>query len=301
MELPTPCTYNTKVHRSLVANNGNYAGVGNNALTISIFQCFDLSFVSLHHYNMTISTISDNLSHLKPTAPSQSQGITQEDGRPLAYVMGETEFCGLSFKVSEACLIPRPCSKILVDAAESILLNQDKTSQKRVLDIGTGSGNLLLALMHRMQNIFQVPVEGVGVDISAEALDVARENQTRLNITHASFFECDMSLLDSSQVGMFDVIMCAPPYLDEMTLDAKDKDMLSHEPAVAVYAGDGGLQWYPVLKQVVPKVLHRHGKLVLKVNRGMMDHVKTIMTGWKTVNVLKDDQGYDRCLVLEQI
>ncbi|KAJ8656241.1 hypothetical protein O0I10_008035 [Lichtheimia ornata] len=261
---------------------------------------------------MTVSTISDNLSHLKPTAPSSSSHGSQEEddhnGRPLAYVMGETEFCGLSFKVSEACLIPRPCSKILVDAAESILLEEqqqqhsnESLEQKRVLDIGTGSGNLLLALMHRMQNVFQAPVKGVGIDISGEALEVARDNQTRLNIANAAFFECDMSLLDSNQVGMFDVIMCAPPYLDEVTLDDKDKDMLAHEPAVAVYAGDGGLQWYPVLKQVVPKVLNPHGKLVLKVNRGMMDKVKDIMTGWKTVNVIKDDEGYDRCLVLEQI
>lgn len=261
-------------------------------------------------YAMTVSTISDNLSHLKPTAPSSSsQGQEEEhdhNGRPLAYVMGETEFCGLSFKVSEACLIPRPCSKILVDASESILLQDHSNSsksqeQKRVLDIGTGSGNLLLALMHRMQNVFQAPVKGVGIDISGEALEIARENQTQLDIANAAFFECDMSFLDSNQVGMFDVIMCAPPYLDEVTLDAKDKDMLAHEPAIAVYAGDGGLQWYSVLKQVVPKVLHPHGKLVLKVNRGMMDKVKAIMTGWKTVNIIKDEQGYDRCLVLEQI
>ena len=252
---------------------------------------------------MAVKSISDNLSHLHPTVPSQGQGATHNDpkGRPLAYVKGETEFCGLSFKVSEACLIPRPCSKILVDAAELILL-QNNAEQQRVLDIGTGSGNLLLALMHRMQNnSSQAMLEGVGIDISGEALQVARDNQTRLNITHATFLECDMSVLDNEQVGTFDVIMCAPPYLDKVTLDDKDKHMLAHEPAVAVYADDGGLQWYPVLKQVVPKILRRHGKLVLKVNRGMMDHVKAIMTDWKTVNVLKDDQGYDRCLVLEQI
>lgn len=225
--------------------------------------------------------------------------------KPLAYMLGEKTFYGLTFKVSEACLIPRPSTETLVDAAVAILLQQeDENKQQRVLDIGTGCGNLLLSIMHRIKSN-HLNVQGLGIDISKDALAVARENQTSLGLDHdVTFTECDMALLDCSQQGLFDVVVCNPPYLNETIVKSsfkhrKDFNLLLQEPAMALFAGDDGYEWYTVLSKVAPKVMHRHAKLVLECGKGMMDRVKLIMTGWKTVEVRKDKQGWDRCLVLE--
>lgn len=223
--------------------------------------------------------------------------------KPLAYMLGEKTFCGLTFKVSEACLIPRPSTETLVDAAVAILLqNSEKKQQQRVLDIGTGCGNLLLSIMHRITH--HINVEGLGIDISKDALAIARENQASLDLDHVTFTECDMGLLDCNQVGLFDVVVCNPPYLNETIVKnslkrRQDFNMLLQEPAMALFAGDDGYEWYTVLSKVAPKVMHRHAKLVLECGKGMMDRIKLIMTGWKTVEVRKDKQGWDRCLVLE--
>ncbi|KAI7883009.1 S-adenosyl-L-methionine-dependent methyltransferase [Lichtheimia hyalospora FSU 10163] len=225
--------------------------------------------------------------------------------KPLAYMLGEKTFCGLCFKVSEACLIPRPSTETLVNAAVAILLQEsgnNNKQQQRVLDIGTGCGNLLLSIMH--QTTHHINVQGLGIDISKDALAVARENQASLGLDHVTFTECDMGLLDCSKVGLFDVVVCNPPYLNETIVKSsfkhrEDFNLLLQEPATALFAGDDGYEWYTVLSKVAPKVMHRHAKLVLECGKGMMDRVKLIMTGWKTVEVRKDKQGWDRCLVLE--
>lgn len=226
---------------------------------------------------------------------------TPSSERPLAYVKGEAEFCGLKFKVSEKCLIPRERSKVLVNAAEEILLKEiikDPAKTQRVLDIGTGSGNLLLSLMHRIQNIHgqSKSVEGVGIDISQDAVEVARENQAWLNVVNAEFFACDMALLDSRHIGLFDLVLANPPY----TVNNKPETQL-HEPAVAMFTGDEGFECYGIISAVAPKLMHPHAKLVIEFGRGMVNRIKAIMTQWKVVATYQDQEGYDRWLVLEQL
>lgn len=247
---------------------------------------FDYSLLSL----VTMTTTFMNQTKQTTTAPMNE--------RPLAYIKGEAEFCGLKFKVSEKCLIPRERSKILVNAAEEILLEEIKKNPakvQRVLDIGTGSGNLLLSLMHRIQSIHG-RVEGVGIDISQDAVDVARENQARLNVVNADFVACDMAFLDSRHVGLFDLVLANPPY----TVNAKPETQL-HEPAVAMFTGDEGFECYGIINTVAPKLMHPHAKLVIEFGRGMVDRIKAIMTQWKVVATYQDQEGYDRWLVLEQL
>ncbi|KAI9469350.1 S-adenosyl-L-methionine-dependent methyltransferase [Zychaea mexicana] len=208
------------------------------------------------------------------------------NGKPLAYRLGEKEFCQLKFKVTEACLVPRPSSETLVRATVDL-------RPKRVLDIGTGCGNLLLSILHMLHDD---TVAGVGLDISADALQVARENASRLGLA-AEFVEKDMSLLPEAGLGLFDVVVCNPPYLSEKAV-FKHR-MLEHEPATALFANDDGYEWYTVLSKVVPTLMHRQSKLVLECGKGMMERVQVIMAGWKTVEVRKDSQGWSRCLVLE--
>ncbi|KAI7883010.1 S-adenosyl-L-methionine-dependent methyltransferase [Lichtheimia hyalospora FSU 10163] len=219
--------------------------------------------------------------------------------RPLAYVKGEAVFCDLKFKVSEKCLIPRERSKVLVDAAEEILLEEikkDPIKTQRVLDIGTGSGNLLLSLMHRIQNTHGKWVKGVGIDISEDAIEVARENRAWLNVVNAEFVACDMALLDSNHLGLFDLVLANPPY----TVNTMPGTRL-YEPTVAMFTGDEGFECYTIINTVAPKIMHPHAKLVIEFGRGMCDRIKIIMTQWKAVAAYKDQEGYDRWLVLEQL
>ncbi|KAI9244186.1 S-adenosyl-L-methionine-dependent methyltransferase [Phascolomyces articulosus] len=216
------------------------------------------------------------------------------NGKPLAYVLGEKEFCQLKFKVTEACLVPRPSSEILVQATVEM-------KPKRVLDIGTGCGNLLLSILDQCHKMGWMETTGVGLDISTEAIQVAKENADRLLLktkeSTVEFIEKDMSLLPEAGLGLFDVVVCNPPYLSEKAI-FKHR-LLEHEPATALFANEDGYEWYTVLSKVVPTVMHRHSKLVLECGKGMIERVQVIMAGWKTVEVRKDSHGWDRCLVLE--
>lgn len=207
----------------------------------------------------------------------------EQDGRPLAYRLGECSFAGLTFRVSEACLIPRPSSETLVEAVKDV---------RHVLDIGTGCGNLLLAILNRHPN-----ATGVGLDLSPDALAVARANATHLRLgDRARFVEQNMADLDFEDT--FDVVVCNPPYL---AVEQKVKiDGLDHEPASALFADEDGYAWYRVLQRVVPSVLELNGRLVLECGKGMMDGVKSLFADWDVVEVRKDRQGWDRCLVLKQ-
>ncbi|KAI9311932.1 S-adenosyl-L-methionine-dependent methyltransferase [Dichotomocladium elegans] len=223
----------------------------------------------------------------------------EEKGRPLAYIVGEKMFYGLLFKVTDACLIPRPSTETLVDAVLAQLSSDiPKDGPRRILDIGTGCGNVLLSILHASA----ADVKGVGVDISNEALSIAKGNQARLGIdsSRVEWEECDMALLND-RLGMFDVVVCNPPYLNKKTIEQQKNEfrMLAHEPAQALFADDDGYEWYKVLSEVTPTLMHRRSKLVLECGKGMMDRVKLIMSGWKTVEIRKDKQGWDRCLVLE--
>lgn len=222
--------------------------------------------------------------------------------KPLAYVLGKKEFCGHTFKVTESCLIPRPSSETLVEATTKYLNSTTTTNENgttmRVLDIGTGCGNLLLSILHRLPN-----ATGVGLDISQQALQVAQENARCLNIAddRVSWTHQDMKCYAvPGDERLFDVIVCNPPYLDLIAIQhrSEHRPMLDHEPSIALFAKDEGYEWYTVLSEIAPKLLQPKGWLILECGKGMMKRVKLIFQGWKVVEVLKDRQGWDRCLVL---
>ncbi|KAG0171873.1 hypothetical protein DFQ29_008644 [Apophysomyces sp. BC1021] len=208
--------------------------------------------------------------------------------KPLAYILGEKEFCGLRFKVTESCLIPRPSSETLVHATVA-------ACPRRILDIGTGSGNLLISILMQLPKAV-----GVGIDISEDALGVARQNAARLGVAD----RCTFVLKDMAQLGsteLYDVVVCNPPYLnlDYISKQKEQMKMLEHEPQKALFANEQGYEWYTVLSKIVPLVIHPHGRVVLECGKGMIERVKVIWSGWKVVEIRTDAQGFQRCLVLE--
>ncbi|CAO3582013.1 unnamed protein product [Absidia cylindrospora] len=263
---------------------------------------------------------------------SQSLDYVESYGKePLAYVLGSKEFHGLRFEIDRSCLIPRASTETLVDAALSWLLDTDTlttiASRKRILDMGTGCGNLLLSILDKAPQAV-----GIGVDISQQAVAMAQKNKDKIladkDASRATFIVKDMAQVTSTDLkftssgdndggspdndnGFVDLIVCNPPYLNmdatnRQGSNAKDRPTqqqmaLSYEPDQALYAEDQGFAWYLTLSELAPRLLASpHGRVILECGKGMMERILVIWSGWKVVSTIKDKQGWDRCLVLER-
>ncbi|ORX61856.1 S-adenosyl-L-methionine-dependent methyltransferase [Hesseltinella vesiculosa] len=221
---------------------------------------------------------------------------------PIAYLLGEKMFHGLRFDIDRSCLIPRPSSETLVTAALDWLNQQTRTSP-RVLDLGTGCGNLMVSILASMPT-----ATGVGVDISAEALIMAEKNlQSLVQPCSRGRFICkDMAQLTLDDLhGPMDILVCNPPYLDKAALDRShlanhQKLQLAHEPDEALFADDQGYAWYKAIHDLAPHWLAPHSCVILECGKGMMKKVRKIWCGWQVVHTVQDKQGWDRCLVLEK-
>ncbi|CAO3622717.1 unnamed protein product [Cunninghamella echinulata] len=230
---------------------------------------------------------------------------------PLPYILGEKEFCGLRFEINKSCLIPRKSSETLVNAAIPWLLQLSTTTSPRILDMGTGCGNLLLSILNKMPHGV-----GIGVDISEEALTMAKKNQQQLcnNEQQVSFLCKDMAQLDLKKDlnnEPVDLMICNPPYLSSGKIEkyhatiknqpSQQQISLSYEPSQAIYADHDGYSWYMILSQLAPQfVQYPHGRVILETGKGMIDRILLIWEGWQVVETVKDKQGWDRCVILER-
>lgn len=158
--------------------------------------------------------------------------LRREAGEPIAYITGRKEFYGLDFKVTRDTLIPRPDSETLVDA---VLESRAGAAPKFILDLGTGSGCLLIALLRQFPG-----ARGAGVDISPGAISVARENAAALGTAARAEFICG----DWSKAALpaADIAVANPPYV--RAGEKLMRDVSEYEPAAALYAGDDGLDAY---------------------------------------------------------
>ncbi|KAF9573237.1 hypothetical protein EC968_008875 [Mortierella alpina] len=222
--------------------------------------------------------------------------------QPIAYLVGEKDFYGMRFKVSPSTLIPRSSTETLVDAA--IALVQKKAV--KILDVGTGSGCLLLALLSSLPS-----ATGTGVDISENALEVARANGALHALDErASFCWADLANLQetSSLLQSFDLLVCNPPYLDGNKA-SKLKTLFSgtaYEPPVALFANNEGYGAYELLAASLLRdleaagpmhVMDRAGHVILEVGSGMGRRVREIFKFLHFEFALKDNQDSERCLV----
>jgi release factor glutamine methyltransferase len=185
---------------------------------------------------------------------------------PVAYILGRQEFFGLDFRVSPAVLIPRGDSEVVVEAALAA-----PPEARRVLDCGTGSGALLLAVLSRLER-----ARGLGIDRSAEALAVARDNAARLALDDRA----EMKLVDWEQegwaegLGTYDLVLANPPYVeDEADLAPQVRD---HEPRGALFAGREGLDAYRLLIPRLPGLLSPGGVAIFEIGAAQADAVTAI-------------------------
>lgn len=209
---------------------------------------------------------------------------------PVAYILGEQEFFGLPFRVSPAVLIPRGDSEVLVEAALVA-----RPSAARVLDCGTGSGALLLAVLANLAD-----AEGVGIDRSPEALAVAADNARQLGLDSRT----RMLLADWDNPGWqnelgepFDLILANPPYVESDAALAHSVSM--HEPAGALFAGKEGLDAYRVLIPQLPGLLAPGGAVLVEIGAPQADSVSAIAAEAGFSAILHHDlAGHPRVLQL---
>ncbi|KAI8363821.1 S-adenosyl-L-methionine-dependent methyltransferase [Choanephora cucurbitarum] len=220
-----------------------------------------------------------------------------------SYVISQKEFCGHVFKITKDCLIPRRSSETLVRATvDAVGIDRENT---RIIDMGTGCGNLLISILKRLSP----SATGVGIDISEAALKIAAENSSKL-LSNNSGDKIKWLARDIHTFSLppseepFDVLVCNPPYLDQAKVSKTKRELntFEQEPPEALFAGQNGYEWYHILKDVAIMVLRQDGVVVLECGRGMMQKVKELWfdDGWQQYAVYKDDQGWDRCLVLKR-
>ena len=191
-----------------------------------------------------------------PPPPGFARLIVRRMGHePVAYITGFQEFFGLPFRVTPDVLIPRGDSEVLVEAALKA-----RPDARRVLDCGTGSGALLLAVLHNL-----VQAEGIGIDRSAGALNVAAENARRLGLSsRAQMLRADWAEAGwSATLGRFDLILAYPPYVE--TAADLAPSVRDHEPGGALFAGADGLDDYRVLIPQLPALLAPGGAALVEI------------------------------------
>jgi release factor glutamine methyltransferase len=206
-------------------------------------------------------------------------------GEPIQYLMGETEFYGLPFHVTRDVLIPRPETEHLIEKVIELALD---FPGPRIVDIGTGSGCITVALAHHLPQ-----AQITSIDLSASALAVARKNAKRNEVT-VSFLEGD--LLSPVAGEQFDFVVSNPPYVPSTDRASLSVEVRDFEPAMALFAGDDGLEVYRSLIPAAFDVLVPGGFLLLEIGYGQSTAVAELLSrsGFAQIEFTPDLQGIPR-------
>ncbi|MDE5950423.1 MAG: peptide chain release factor N(5)-glutamine methyltransferase [Acetatifactor sp.] len=204
---------------------------------------------------------------------------------PLQHILGSQEFMGLEFEVNEHVLVPRQDTEILV---EEVL--RELQDGMRVLDLCTGSGCILISLLR-----YSNECQGVGADISPEALEVARRNAEKLLGGEREYIFLESDLLQRVE-GRFDIIVSNPPYIRRREIDSLMPEVRDHDPRLALDGGEDGLDFYRRIAAECPAYLCGGGRLYLEIGCDQGDAVQELLLqqGFREVNVVQDYAGLDR-------
>jgi release factor glutamine methyltransferase len=249
----------------------------------------DAELLMAHLFGVTRSELL--LRHMRDPAPPGFAALVERRAghEPVAYITGRQEFYGLPFIVTPATLIPRGDSETLVAAAL-----ERKPDAARVLDLGTGSGALLLAVLAHCRQ-----AHGLGFDRSPEAVAVASRNGEQLGLRpQATFRTGDWHAAGWAEgLGTFDLVLCNPPYVESGA--ALDRQVADFEPASALFAGPEGLDDYRVLIPQLQALMNEGGLAVLEIGAGQAEAVGAIaQAAGFTVALRRDLAGRARALLL---
>jgi release factor glutamine methyltransferase len=213
---------------------------------------------------------------------------------PVAMITGTKEFWSLPFRVTRDTLVPRPDSETLIEAV--LEKCPDRTRDYRILDLGTGSGCLLLALLSEFLN-----ASGLGLDANQGALDTAQRNADGLGLAgRAAFAWGDWtSNLDADRDGQFDIIVSNPPYITKPDWEKLEDDVRLYEPRTALVGGLDGLNPYRAFGPHLPDLLTEEGLFVCEIGAGQAGDVSEILAeaGLTVLGARRDLAGIERCLL----
>lgn len=245
----------------------------------------------------------DELHNYLSKSLTQDQSISYQEllarrltNEPLQHIIGETEFFGLRLFASPAALIPRPDTEILVEEIlkESSFLKK----QLHILDIGTGSGAIALALASKLSH-----AKILGIDISSDAIALANENKARLKIENV-FFEA-MDIFQDEGVkfsASFGLIVSNPPYISASEFETLEPEVRDFDPRIALTDEGDGLSFYRRIAEIAPKLLNENGRVLVEVGYNAVLEVEKIFvaSGFDILRRVKDLQGIERVLVIER-
>ncbi len=212
-------------------------------------------------------------------------------GEPVDRILGRREFWGMEFALSPATLSPRPETETIVEAA----LSARPQGAVSVLDLGTGSGCILLALLSEWPQAF-----GVGVDQSPQAAASARNNALALGFAaRAAFVAGDWA---AALAGRFDVVVSNPPYIESSTIDGLAVEVRTHDPRLALDGGAEGLDAYRAILPALPSLLAPDGVAALELGAGQAAEVSRIARegGLRVLRAVEDLSGVPRALLLQR-
>ncbi|BCP55104.1 release factor glutamine methyltransferase [Kaistia sp. 32K] len=216
-------------------------------------------------------------------------------GVPVARIVGEREFWGMSFRLSDATLVPRPDTETLVEAALAWIDREGRRQEPlRIVDIGTGSGAILIALLSALPNAV-----GIGVDLSEAAARTARDNAERLGFAERSRFVVGAW---SNSCGRFDVIASNPPYIASDVIPTLDREVRDHDPTLALDGGADGLDAYRAILDDLERVMAPGGATFLEIGFDQADALRALarQAGFDA-SVHADLAGHDRIVELHRI
>ena len=209
---------------------------------------------------------------------------------PLQHITGEQEFMGYPFCVNEHVLIPRQDTEILVEEAIQVM-----RPKMKVLDMCTGSGCIVLSILKMCrEKYYMTDLQGIGADVSEEALKVARENGRRLGVP-VTWMQSDL-FAKISEEEKYDVIVSNPPYIETAVIDTLQEEVRLHDPYIALDGKEDGLYFYRRIISEAGKYLKMQGKLMFEIGCDQAEAVEELMknAGYEQITVKKDLAGLDR-------
>jgi len=220
--------------------------------------------------------------------------ITQRlKGKPVAYLIKKKDFWRHEFLIKEDVLIPRPDTETLI---EEILNFTKSKHNQRILDIGVGSGCILLSVLKEKKDF-----QGIGVDISKNCISLSKANAQKLGlINRVKFFQSD---IDNFANGKYDLIISNPPYIKKHDLKYLEKDIIKFEPKLAL---DGGLDGLSKIRKIIIKsseLIKKKGKLILEIGLDQKKNVKDLLNknGFYIDKIVQDLAKNDRCIISTKI
>jgi len=212
---------------------------------------------------------------------------------PVSYLTGKKNFWNNEFQINKNVLIPRPDTELIIQEALKLTKNKNKL---RVLDIGTGSGCLILTILKEKKNF-----SGIGIDISEKCLNLAKINRDNFALgNRVKFLKSD---IDNFNYGKYDLIVSNPPYIKKIDLKYLERDVINFEPLIAL---NGGIDGLSEIRKVIYrsfKLLKSNGKLILEIGFNQKNDVKRLLKkkGFYINEVVKDLAKNNRCIISTKI